>query len=236
MLKCEFIGEAMQVRKLLCVFLIIPLMVFGQDIKKLEETVNVKSLELMSDDELKNYWAQAQEKGYTLNQIKILARAQGVSESDLLGFEKRVKSFSESGMKKDNTLSGLQYEISSLFGIKPKKDDYEEKNLNIGVFGSSFFNNPNINSVPALNIATPESYELGPGDELSISIWGAAENEYNSVVSREGYLKIERIGPIYLSGLSISEAKMKLRNRLSKIYSGINSSVNKVFFDLLLLI
>ena len=70
MLRCEFIGEAMQVKKLLYIFLIIPLMVFGQDIKELEEAINVKSLELMSDDELKIYWDQAQEKGYTLNQIK----------------------------------------------------------------------------------------------------------------------------------------------------------------------
>ena len=89
MLKCEFIGEAMQIRRLLLVFLLMPLIIFSQDIKQLEK-VNVKSLELMSDDELKNYWNQSQEKGYTLDQIKTLARAQGVSESDLSKFEKRV--------------------------------------------------------------------------------------------------------------------------------------------------
>ena len=237
MLRCEFIGEALQVKKLLYIFLIIPLMVFGQDIKELEEAVNVKSLELMSDDELKIYWAQAQEKGYTLSQIKTLARAQGVSESELLKFEKRVMTLGENEMNNDDALLQAKDDISSLFGLEvtDEMDDFEEKNINIGIFGSSFFNNPNINPVPSLNIATPESYELGPGDELSISIWGAAENEYSSKISREGYLKIERIGPVYLSGLSISEAKIKLRNRLSKIYSGINSNVNKVFFDLTLL-
>ena len=237
MLRCELIGEAMQVKKLLYIFLIIPLMVFGQDIKELEEAINVKSLELMSDDELKIYWDQAQEKGYTLNQIKTLARAQGVSESELLKFEKRVMSLGENEMNNDDALLQAEDDISSLFGLEVTDEmgDFEEKNINIGIFGSSFFNNPNINPVPSLNIATPESYELGPGDELSISIWGAAENEYSSKISREGYLKIERIGPVYLSGLSISEAKIKLKNRLSKIYSGINSNVNKVFFDLTLL-
>ena len=237
MLRCEFIGEAMQVKKLLYIFLIIPLMVFGQDIKEFEEAINVKSLELMSDDELKIYWDQAQEKGYTLNQIKTLARAQGVSESELLKFEKRVMSLGENEMNNDDALLQAEDDISSLFGLEVTDEigDFEEKNINIGIFGSSFFNNPNINPVPSLNIATPESYELGPGDELSISIWGAAENEYSSKISREGYLKIERIGPVYLSGLSISEAKIKLKNRLSKIYSGINSDVNKVFFDLTLL-
>ena len=107
--------------------------------------------------------------------------------------------------------------------------------VNLGVFGSEFFNNPNINTSPQINIATPESYELGPGDELAISIWGAAENEYSSKISREGYLKIERIGPVYLSGLTIMEAKSKLKDRLSKIYSGLNSNYNKVFIDVSLL-
>ncbi len=236
MLKCEFIGEAMKIKRLLFVFLLMPVILFGQDIKQLE-AVNVKSLELMTDDELKIYWTQAQEKGYTLNQIKTLARAQGVSESDLLEFEKRVNNFSVDGVEKNDALLNVQDDISSLFGLDATGiiDDFEQKSVNMGVFGSSFFNNPNINPAPSLNIATPESYELGPGDELSISIWGAAENEYSSKISREGYLKIERIGPVYLSGLSISEAKMKLKNRLSKIYSGINSSLNKVFFDLTLL-
>tara|TARA_B100001175_G_scaffold254177_1_gene221864 strand:+ start:2282 stop:4702 length:2421 start_codon:yes stop_codon:yes gene_type:complete len=236
MLKCEFIGEAMQIRRLLLVFLLMPLFIFGQDIKQLEN-VNVKSLELMSDDELKNYWSQAQEKGYTLDQIKTLARAQGVSESDLSKFEKRVMGVSENSTKKNDNLTGVQGDITSLFGLEAKDemDTFEEKSVNIGIFGSAFFNNPNINTVPSLNIATPKSYELGPGDELSVSIWGAAENEYSSKISREGYLKIERIGPVYLSGLSISEAKVKLKNRLSKIYSGINSNINKVFFDLTLL-
>ena len=106
------------------------------------------------------------------------------------------------------------------------------------IYGSNYFNNENINSSPILNVATPSSYELGPGDEILISIWGAAENEYSSLISREGFVKVERIGPVYLSGLTITEAKNKLKRSLSKIYSGINSSQNsdfKVYLDLSLL-
>ena len=67
---------------------------------------------------------------------------------------------------------------------------------------------------------------------------GAAENEYSSLISREGFVKVERIGPVYLSGLTITEAKNKLKKSLSKIYSGINSSQNsefKVYLDISLL-
>ena len=239
MYKCEFIGEAMKIKKLLLIILLVPAMILGQDINQLKNTVTVKSLELMSDEELKSYWDKAQEDGYSLDQIKTMARAQGASEADLAKFEKRIKKFNLTGTKDvDDNLKKVQNELSSMFGLTPKETEESQsalKDVNIGVFGSSFFNNPNISSTPNLNVATPASYELGPGDELSISIWGAAENEYTSTITREGYLKIERIGPVYLSGLSVSEAKLKLKNRLSKIYSGINSNYNKVFFDLTLL-
>tara|TARA_B100001175_G_scaffold1237_1_gene1081 strand:+ start:2253 stop:4670 length:2418 start_codon:yes stop_codon:yes gene_type:complete len=237
-LKCDFIGEALQINKTLVFLLLMPLMILGQDIDQIKDAkTSVKELELMSDEELKGYWSEAEKKGYTLSQIKTLARAQGASESDLVEFEKRISQLKIGAEATDDPLTGFRDGISSLFGLSEENKTVENGNqpANIGVFGSSFFNNPKISPAPDLNIATPDSYELGPGDELSISIWGAAENEYNSIISREGYLKIERIGPVYLSGLSISEAKIKLKNKLSKIYSGLNSSYNKVFFDLTLL-
>ncbi len=232
---CEFISEAMSIKKLIILLILLPSVIICQDINDLN---NIKSLDQMSDKDLIEYWSQAQERGYNLDQIKILARAQGASESDILEFEKRIKKIKPNEKSDKDDLNETQNEISSIFGlnVKESKDDQNEREVSVfadlGIFGSSFFNNPNINSSPQLNIATPSSYELGPGDELAVSIWGAAENEYSSVISREGYLKIERIGPVYLSGLTISEAKIKLKNRLSKIYSGINSNVNKVFFDL----
>ena len=234
---CEFISEAMLIKKVLVILILLPSIVFSQEINDLK---NIKSLDQMSDKDLIEYWDQAQKRGYSLDQIKILARAQGASESDILKFENRIKKIKPNEKTDTADLDETQNEISSIFGLKIEKDESGQEDevsvfTDLGIFGSSFFNNPNINSSPQLNIATPGSYELGPGDELTISIWGAAENEYNSLISREGYLKIERIGPVYLSGLTISEAKVKLKNRLSKIYSGINSSVNKVFFDLSLL-
>ena len=238
---CEFIGEAMKIKRILLFLLLIPTILFSQNVSDLKQDMNMKTLREMSDKEIKSYWMQAQERGYTLNQIKTLARAQGASESDLIEFERRVIKIGETDLKEeDDDLVKTQNELTSIFGLKIDEKSEEEVDepysfVNLGVFGSEFFNNPNINTSPQINIATPESYELGPGDELAISIWGAAENEYSSKISREGYLKIERIGPVYLSGLTIMEAKSKLKDRLSKIYSGLNSNYNKVFIDVSLL-
>jgi len=226
-LRCEFIGEAVRVKNiLLFFFLLMPTIIFGQDI-------NIQSLKSMSNEDLKTYLNQAQEEGYSLDQIKTIAKAQGLSDFEIAELEKRV---ADLGL---NELSNNTFETegvsTSMFGLTENAEPEETKAPSEIIFGSSFFNNPDISSAPSLNLATPESYEIGPGDELAISIWGAAQNEYTSKITREGYLKIERIGPVYLSGLTIAQAKYKLKDKLSKIYSGINSNFNKVFFDLTLL-
>ena len=237
----EFIGEAVHLQKLLLILFFVPCLVLGQDVNDLKQNIDFKVLSEMSDSEVNDYWIQAQERGYNLDQLKVLARAQGVSESDLIEFEKRIKKAEQLETEsEDDILTKTQNELTTIFGLKTNeeiKEDAEKSYsfTNLGIFGSDFFNNPIINTSPQINIATPESYELGPGDELAISIWGAAENEYTSKISREGYLKIERIGPVFLSGLTIMQAKSKLRERLSKIYSGLNSNYNKVFIDVSLL-
>ena len=42
------------------------------------------------------------------------------------------------------------------------------------VFGRNIFNNKQLTFEPDINIATPQDYRLGPGDEIIIDIWGAS--------------------------------------------------------------
>jgi protein involved in polysaccharide export with SLBB domain len=223
-------------KKILLLILLIPTILFSQDISNLQN----KKLNDLNDTELLKYWNEAQEKGYDLNQIKILSRAQGISELEIIEFEKRIKNLNVSNDNEKEELFDTST-LTSIFGKNTDQDDKNEKSLKIDglpIFGSNFFNNENISPAPQLNIATPSSYELGPGDEVLISVWGAAENEYTSEISREGFIKVERIGPVYVSGLTVSEAKNKLKRSLAKIYSGLNSSDSssfKVFLDLSLI-
>ena len=207
-LRCEFIGEAMRVKNFLFLFLLlIPSIIFGQDI-------NIQSLKSMNNEDLKTYLNQAQKQGYSLDQIKTMAKAQGISDFEIAEFERRATKLGLNEMT-DDILTEDEGISTSMFGLKEISEPEETISPDEIIFGSSFFNNPNISSAPSLNVATPESYEIGPGDELAISIWGAAQNEYNSKITREGYLKIERIGPVYLSGLTIAQAKHKLKDKLS---------------------
>ena len=221
-------------KKTFLLILLIPSIFFGQDVNNLQS----KKLNDLNDSELIDYWTEAKKSGSTINELKNLARAQGISESEIIKIEQRIKLLN---LNTDEELLD-QFESSSMTSIFGKTDEDENNTsvLNVEteklpIFGSNFFNNENISPAPQLNIATPNSYELGPGDEILISIWGAAENEYLSKISTEGFVKVERIGPVYISGLTISEAKNKLLKSLSKIYSGLtfsNNSIYKVYIDL----
>ena len=228
MFRCEFIGEAVRIINILLFFLLLmPSIIFGQDI-------NIQTLKSMNNEDLKIYLNEAQKKGYSLDQIKTIAKSQGISDFEIAELERRATELGLNELTND-ILTETEDASTSMFGLTEISETEKTIPSDEIIFGSSFFNNPNISSAPSLNVATPESYEIGPGDELAISIWGAAQNEYTSKITREGYLKIERIGPVYLSGLTIAQAKDKLKDKLSKIYSGINSNFNKVFFDLTLL-
>lgn len=89
------------------------------------------------------------------------------------------------------------------------------------IFGHDIFNSEELSFEPNLNVATPKNYTLGPGDEVVIDIWGASEDHLREVISPEGYIMVEQIGPVYLSGLTIAEADRHVRNAFSEKYSGV---------------
>lgn len=89
------------------------------------------------------------------------------------------------------------------------------------IFGISIFNNSKISFEPSLNIPTPKNYILGTGDELIIDINGYSEEHYTLPITADGFVKISKVGNVFVSGLSIEEAKKRITDRLSKIYVGL---------------
>ncbi len=94
-------------------------------------------------------------------------------------------------------------------------------NLRKKIFGFSIFNNKIGVFEPNLKIATPLNYIVGPEDELIVDINGYSEEHYNLIVSPDGFVKINRVGNVYVAGLTIEEAKKKIINRLAQIFVGL---------------
>jgi len=107
-------------------------------------------------------------------------------------------------------------------GIQTKKD----------IFGSKLFSKQNITFEPKLNIATPVNYIIGTYDEIIIDISGLYEVNYKLKVSPEGTIRIPNVGPIKVSGITIEDATRIIRNKVSRIYSGVSTGQTRVNISL----
>jgi len=92
------------------------------------------------------------------------------------------------------------------------------------VFGHDIFDGSGLSFEPNENLATPESYQLGPGDQLLIEIFGYSEGSYSRTISPEGTINISQVGQLQLGGLTIGEAKEKLRRALASKYASVGGS------------
>ena len=91
------------------------------------------------------------------------------------------------------------------------------------VFGRDIFNNKLLTFEPQMNIATPQNYVLGPGDQLIIDIYGGSWESYSLTISPDGDITIPEYGPVHVSGLTVTAAQNHISNKLGSNYS--NSQV-----------
>ena len=68
------------------------------------------------------------------------------------------------------------------------------------VFGRNLFSNKNLTFEPNQNMATPANYRLGAGDNVIIDVWGASQETFECMVSPDGVVVIEGVGPIQIAG------------------------------------
>lgn len=92
-------------------------------------------------------------------------------------------------------------------------------------FGFDIFNNPENSFAPIPETPVPETYLLGPGDQLVINLWGRADEEYNLSVDREGKIFLPKAGELVVWGMTVPQFETKLKARLAKIYSNFQVSV-----------
>lgn len=91
------------------------------------------------------------------------------------------------------------------------------------VFGRDVFNRGALTFEPNMNIATPQNYVLGPGDQLVIDIYGESQKTLVYTISPEGTVTVAGVGPVQVSGLSVTAAQNKIKNTVGSLYT--NSEV-----------
>lgn len=166
-----------------------------------------------------------EEKGATNDSDKFRNRERKYSDEKYLTEKENIdKRINEGNVEKSkNETANL------IFGILKSKEKAELVKLEEKIFGFSLFNYKRLDFEPSLNLATPQNYQIGPGDELIIDVWGASQQTYQQKITTEGYVLISNVGPIFISGMTIEEATGKIKKDLSNIYAGLRGTNPNTF-------
>jgi protein involved in polysaccharide export with SLBB domain len=101
---------------------------------------------------------------------------------------------------------------NALSAAEQKKQELRDK-----IFGYDVFADKQYEPISGQSIATPADYTIGPGDALTLYIYGYAElPEQDLIVNRDGFVNLVRVGNVNLGGKSIEEAQKILLSRYSK--------------------
>ncbi len=129
-----------------------------------------------------------------------------------------------------NDVNQGNYNVQGNQDVEPR--DYTQIDL-MGpekeIYGHQVFNsNSLITFEPSENLATPQNYRLGPGDEVIIDIWGTSEDHMRQTISPEGSIMISQIGPVFLNGMTISDANKHIKSAFSKKYAGMTDAETEI--------
>lgn len=190
----------------------------------------------MSDDQVVSYIKEGMSAGKGETQLGRELLARGVTKSQM----ERIKSRYEAGQGNDvrvaqQSLSGQRNERMRNASEELSAGNIDEVARTVGdpepgssaarsrrIFGHEVFNGRTLSFEPNENMATPENYRLGPGDEVIVDIWGVNEGNIRQQITPEGNIMVTQIGPVYLNGLTIREAEEKLRRLFARKYAGVS--------------
>lgn len=156
-------------------------------------------------------------------------RVRRLYEQQMGGGDATERVESAAAASREHTPNGESaQEVDGLVNIesleKTATDEIAAPDAANAIWGHSILRSNNLTFAPSANMPTPKNYTLGAGDEVIVDIYGVNQSTIRSTISPEGYIKIDVLGPVYLSGKTIAEANTYLKKRLSTIYNGLNKN------------
>src|SRR3984893_2686970 len=94
-------------------------------------------------------------------------------------------------------------------------------------FGLAVFENGtrDLQRMPMDMPAGPD-YVVGPGDGLTVNLWGGVSQRLSRVVDREGRITLPEVGPILVSGKSLVDLQQSLQQVLRSQFRDVSADVS----------
>ena len=130
----------------------------------------------------------------------------------------------DAGRPRVTRIANPYADVPSLYDIyaqvSPKSPDLQR-------FGQSVFDN-NVQDMDLLPMDLPVSpdYVVGPGDGLTISLWGSVSQRLMRNVDREGRVPLPEVGPVLVSGKSLAEVQRTVQEALRSQFRDVSADVS----------
>lgn len=183
----------------------------------------------LTDDQVITYIKTEAAAGKSQKQIGNELLAQGVTPDQIKRIRAKYEQEQASNVNKttgEELRTRLREEVDESEESNQASEVTQEVTLNKTIYGHDVFNSRALTFEPNSNMATPQNYRLGPGDEVIIDIWGVSEDNIRQQISPDGRIMISQLGPVYLNGLTVAEANKQLKNIFAKKYAGVGSDTD----------
>lgn len=218
---------------LLCTLTVLSPALFAQ------QSIDITTIKVddLSNGQIEELIKRANDAGLSTSEFLQMAQMRGMSEVEVEKLRRRLEEIGSEGTSgtASNRKPRKQIDLSEITqGLATVQEEIEAEESNI--FGSSIFyqKKRRLSFEPNLNQATPKNYILGPSDLVFVDIYGQSEKYYEASVNPEGFILLDNVGPIYVSGKSIEEATGIIKNRVSRFYPGLTGSNPNTFIQVTL--
>jgi protein involved in polysaccharide export with SLBB domain len=177
--------------------------------------------------------SEAQKSGVSIEEGIQRAKGSGYTDQEILNaIEQKKKNGNQSYEPTKEYLSWtkaastgyLPFEDEIIFSNKDELMKLAKQDIfAANPFGYNIFQNVPQTFEPLDFGPVDPNYLVGPGDEIIINLWGQVQVIYTAVVDREGKISIPDVGLVILNGYTLNDARIKISDRLARVYSGIKN-------------
>ncbi|NBW89987.1 MAG: hypothetical protein EBR51_08800 [Gammaproteobacteria bacterium] len=93
-------------------------------------------------------------------------------------------------------------------------------------FGYELFDEEPSTFAPVSDVPVPADYVLGPGDQITIQLFGSQNRTFKLVVDPEGRINVPDIGPVSVLGKTFEAARADIEARVGRQFVGTQASVS----------
>ena len=94
-------------------------------------------------------------------------------------------------------------------------------------FGMQIFENGtrDLQMIP-MDMPVGPDYVIGPGDGISVDLWGSVSQKFSRVVDREGRLSLPEVGPLLVAGKSLGDVQQAVQRTLRTQFRDVSADVS----------